>query len=136
MPKRNALPLKKALLTVARITDLQNFAADLAILCRKYRFELSGSRDSCELIEVYDATDAPLPDGFDFVGCFHHVDGEGIFDLHENGVTKTRVPSIEVCEWEQDVDEAEWSGPVDPPNSPPGRALKSPSKPKTGRRPK
>lgn len=112
--QKRPLPLRKPLLTPKRIADLSRFGIALAGLCKQYRFELSGSRDSTECIEVYDATDAPLPDGFTFVAIFHHIDGDGVFDLADDGVLKTRVPNgIEVCEWEQDGDEAEWPGPVD-----------------------
>jgi len=43
--------------------------------------------------------------------CFHNIDGQGVFDLHEDGEQKIRKPGIEVCEWEQDEGEPEWEGP-------------------------
>lgn len=111
--KRGFVPIHKPLLSRARIAEMQEFARELAALCRRYRFELSGSRDSCESIEVYDATDAQLPEGFNYVGMFGHVDADGIFSLAEDGVTKTRQPGIDVCEWVKDISEPEWQGPTE-----------------------
>lgn len=115
MPKHRAnsnqvVPLTKPLLSVKRLEDLRKFGEELIALCRKYRFELGGSENACEQIEVYDGDEAPLPPGFEYVGSFTNVAADGIRTI-QNG-RKLKVEGIEPGEWFQDgPGDPIWAGP-------------------------